>query len=286
MGAKFELCIRPLDLGQTLGCGQTFRWSQRPNGTWSGPLLDNCLVLTMKGGTLHAKAVPGNRDVKNDLRIHLRAQDDVSKIQKVLAEDKVIAKGLRSMRGLRIVKIDEWEALASFVLATYANIPRIVKMINAISREYGREIVDDVFSFPTRAELSEASVHNLAKLGLGYRAKYLHELCRAVDEDELRHLKKLGYEELREELKELPGVGDKVADCVSLFGFGKLEAFPIDVWMERALSRLYGQKGSYAKLREFAASSFGPYAGYAQEYIYLNERAYASAGACRFTSGR
>jgi N-glycosylase/DNA lyase len=240
----------------------------------------------MKRSTLRAEAVPGKADVKNDLREHLRAQDDVSKIQRALGEDKVIARGLRSMRGLRIVKIDEWEALASFVLATYANIPRIIKMIDAISREYGREIVEGVFSFPTRSELSNAKVSDLARLGLGYRAKYLHELCRAVDEDKLRHLKRLGYEELREKLKVLPGVGDKVADCVSLFGFGKLEAFPIDVWMERALSRLYGQKGSYSKLREFAASRFGLYAGYAQEYIYLNERAYASAGACRFTSGR
>jgi N-glycosylase/DNA lyase len=79
---------------------------------------------------------------------------------------------------------------------------------------------------------------------------------------------------------ELPGIGDKVADCASLFGFGRLEAFPIDVWMERALERLYRQKGSHARLRRFASERFGAYAGYAQEYLYYNERVLASNGAC------
>ena len=90
------------------------------------------------------------------------------------------------------------------------------------------------------------------------------------------------YENLRRDLVELPGVGEKVADCVSLFGFGRLESFPIDVWMERALKRLYGQKGSYSKLRHFAADRFGKYAGYAQEYIYHNERMRGRTGACMF----
>jgi N-glycosylase/DNA lyase len=96
-------------------------------------------------------------------------------------------------------------------------------------------------------------------------------------------MKDLSYIELRKKLMELPGVGEKVADCVSLFGFGKLESFPIDVWMERALARLYGRRGSYLRLREFAQERFGQYAGYAQEYIYHNERTRAHDGACAFT---
>ncbi len=88
---------------------------------------------------------------------------------------------------------------------------------------------------------------------------------------------------MRAELKRLPGVGDKVADCVALFGFGKLEAFPIDVWMERALSRLYGQKGTYRRLAGFAHERFGEFAGYAQEYLYYNERAHSRNGSCLFS---
>lgn len=91
---------------------------------------------------------------------------------------------------------------------------------------------------------------------------------------------------LRDGLKSLPGVGDKVADCVSLFGFGRLEAFPIDVWMERALKRLYGQEGTYRRLREFAAERFGEFAGYAQEYMYMNERGLSSGKTCAFSEQR
>lgn len=99
----------------------------------------------------------------------------------------------------------------------------------------------------------------------------------------MESMRSMDYDELRVALKELPGVGDKVADCVALFGFGKLEAFPIDVWIERALARLYRRRGTYRSLLEFARDRFGPYAGYAQEYLYYNERAHAPGGACLFS---
>ena len=190
---------------------------------------------------------------------------------------------MRGMRGLRIVKMDEWECLVSFMLATYANIPRISKMIETLSTRFGERIADDTSAFPNIARLRKASDQELRRCGLGYRAEYVRAVCEELEEADLARMRRLGSEQLRRELKSLPGVGDKVADCVSLFGFGRLEAFPIDVWMERALGRLYGQKGSYERLRRFAAERFGPYAGYAQEYLYLNERRYASSGACAFS---
>jgi N-glycosylase/DNA lyase len=104
-----------------------------------------------------------------------------------------------------------------------------------------------------------------------------------MDDRRIRSMKRMRYEGLRADLLELPGVGNKVADCVSLFGFGRLEAFPIDVWIERAMERLYGVTGSYDRLRHFAAERFGPYAGYAQEYIYHNERIHSRSGDCLFT---
>ena len=111
-------------------------------------------------------------------------------------------------------------------------------------------------------------------------------MCQRLADDDVDRLKGLPYSELRAEIKRLPGVGDKVADCVALFGFGKLEAFPIDVWMERALRRLYGQSGSYRKLAAFAHERFGEHAGYAQEYLYYNERAHAPNGSCLFSEDR
>lgn len=281
---RFELDISPLDLDLTLGCGQTFRWSCLADGSWAGVLGNQFVKIKRKGSTIEGDATPGGSDVESLVANFLRAKDDISRIQLELGKDPIIALGMRKMRGLRIVKLDEWECLISYILATYANIPRIMKMVDSVASEYGRKIAPGVHAFPERRLLAKASVGELAKLGLGYRAKYVHLACREIDEPALAEMMETPYESLRTGLIELPGVGEKVADCVSLFGFGRLESFPIDVWIQRALLRLYGVKGSYPKLRHFAIRKFGCFAGYAQEYLFHNERTMASKGACAFSN--
>jgi len=280
---KFKLEIAPLNLDQTLGCGQTFRWRRLGDGLWEGPLGDQLVRMAQRGSILEVEARPGGKHARRLVQEHLRASDDVPEIQRKLAKDNVLAPGITHVKGLRIVKMDEWECLVSFVLATYANIPRIAKMIETLSSRYGEEIMNGIKAFPTHDRLSEVSRTEMARLGLGYRAGYIHSLCKTIDGESVSRLRKLNFSSLREELKELPGVGDKVADCVSLFGFGRLEAFPIDVHIERALARLYHKKGPYSKLRTFATERFGEYAGYAQEYLFYNERLRAPGGACLFS---
>ncbi|OGS42507.1 MAG: hypothetical protein A3K67_07460 [Euryarchaeota archaeon RBG_16_62_10] len=280
---RAEIDLSPLDLDLTLGCGQTFRWRRRADGSWSGPLGKDIITLKGSGRKLLVDGKGDGSHLAAAVRTYLRAGDDVGAIQRALGKDPVLSPGIHGLRGLRIVKMDEWECLVSYVLATYANIPRIARMIDALSRRYGTPIDGDTYSFPAPKAVRRATVAELRRCGLGYRAKYVRAVGQAVNEDRIRELRRRRYPELREELKSLPGVGDKVADCVCLFGFGRLEAFPIDVWMERALARLYGQTGSYAKLRTFAASRFGRHAGYAQEYMYHNERTRARGGACAFS---
>ena len=281
----YEIRIQHLDLAQTLGCGQTFRWKPLVDGSWKGPLGDQLITLSRSTQGLRIEAVPGGRRAVDLVTAHIRAADDIPAIQRMLSKDPVIAKGAPEVRGLRIVKIDEWECLVSFMLATYANIPRISKMIETLADRYGEEIAEGVHTFPSIERMNSVSERELANCGLGYRAKYVHEVSRVVDPDSLSMSKKLNYTDLRERLKGLPGVGDKVADCVCLFGFGRLESFPIDVWIERALARLYHKRGTYKMLREFASQRFGQYAGYAQEYLYYNERAHAPDGSCVFSQG-
>jgi len=280
---RFELQVSPVDLDLTLGCGQTFRWRLNPDGSWSGILGDQLIRLKQNRSRITGETTPGGRHVRESVLELLRAQDDIKRIQRTLRRDPVLALGMKQMKGLRIVKLDEWECLISYVLATYANIPRIMKMVDALAVTYGSRIAREAYSFPDRDQLSKATPKELTRLGLGYRANYITGLCDLVDEQRLHSLSKTSYEGLRKELIELPGVGEKVADCVSLFGFGKLESFPIDIWMERALARLYGQKGPYKALRAFAARRFGEYAGYAQEYLYHNERMRARKQECVFS---
>lgn len=277
---RFQLDITPLDLDQTLGCGQTFRWRRAPDGAWRGPLGKNVYTIVRSGAAHTVESVSGGAEAKKRLTWYLRGADDVRAIQRTLGKDPVLKAGIGRMKGLRIVKIDEWECLASYILATYANIPRITKMIDTLCLRYGEPIDDEFHSFPGIETMREVPEKELRDCGLGYRAKLLSGTCRLITEDDLRAMVRAPSEELRSRLISLPGVGDKVADCVSLFGFGRLDSFPIDVWIERALGRLYGIEGSYRTLREFAARRFGPFAGYAQEYLYYNERVLARAGAC------
>jgi len=281
----YETTIAPLDLDLTLSCGQTFRW-RKVGSSWKGVLGRNAITLLAHGRALEVQSEPADRDVVAAVRTHLRAEDDIALIQKRLSGDPVLARGMRDVRGLRIVKTDEWECLVSFVLATYANIPRITKMVEALCTSFGEDIGADAHAFPDIRRLRQASESDLAGCGLGYRARYVHELSGSLTAGEIARMKRMSFDELRGELMGLPGVGDKVADCVALFGFGKLESFPIDVWMARALERLYGVRGTYRTLRAFAHARFGEYAGYAQEYLYLNERLRGSTGACMFSGER
>lgn len=278
-----KLRIRHLDLGQTLGCGQTFRWEELGPNAWRGPIGDSLVTLRMEGEWLRAESIPDVPDLRRRVFEYLRVGDDTERIMRELSRDPVMARGVESVSGLRLVKMDEWECLASYILATFTNIERISRMIRRLSSRYGEPITRDVRTFPSVDRLAEAPVRELRALGLGYRAEYLAETCEAMDEGRLEKMRRMSDDELREELLTLRGVGDKVADCVSLFGFGRLRAFPIDVWMKRALQRLYGEAGSYRHLREFAAERFGPHAGYAQEYLFYNERALSGAGGCVFT---
>jgi len=284
MTTAANIRLEPLNLEQTLGCGQTFRWRQLRDGSWQGPLKDQLVTLRSDGPHLQIVSSPGTPDIGRVVSELLRAEDDIRAIQSSLSRrDHILAKGMKGLSGLRIVKMDEWECLLSFTLATYANIPRIARMIDTLALSYGSRIQGGAYSFPTLTRLRKASVGDLRRCGLGYRAGYVHEIGERLTADELERMKELSYAELRKELIALPGIGEKVADCVSLFGFGRLEAFPIDVWMERALKRLYKVQGTYKRLSAFAHEKFGPYAGYAQEYMYYNERMRARGAACLFS---
>lgn len=280
---RFSLRIEPIDLDATLGCGQAFRWTRGHDGSWEGVIGRDVFQLKKSDDGVIVGSLLGGPRSREAASRYLRASDDVVAIQRSLSDDEVLSRGMDRVRGLRLVRMDEWECLISYALATYANIPRIRSMIDSISHEFGERIAGETYAFPSIARLRVASERDLARCGLGYRAGYVRRICESVDTDELRRMKRMRYPDLRDRLKDLPGVGDKVADCVSLFGFGKLEAFPVDVWIRRALWRLYGVKGSYSRLSEFAIESFGEFAGYAQEYLFFNERTLASADGCVFS---
>jgi len=278
----------PFSLNYTLCCGQAFRWSKLGEW-WYGIAGERVFRIRQVGDEVEFENI-GPNFVKKYFGLH----DDLPKILRRIAKDKHIETAVMKLAGLRILRQDPWECLISYICATYKNIAAIKQMLSNLSRKFGNKVNFDGYefcTFPTPEGLANATLKELATCGLGYRAKYVSETAKMVSEESFNfeHLKKIPYTKAKEELLIFPGVGLKVADCVLLFSLGKLEAFPVDVWIKRVILKHYASHFSsefirkissqksltnfeYERLSLFGRRYFGEYAGYAQEYLYHYER--------------
>ncbi len=269
---KFILPVSDLNLEHTLECGQAFRWEDL-GGCYAGVIGNVIVKVSLNGAGLVVEAsAPVD---KGRIARYFGLNEDLDSIYKQIGKDPYIKTAIKRFRGLRILNQDRWECLASFILSSYTNIPRIKKMIAGLSGRFGRRLVFDGierYSFPGADRIARADLRTLRSLGLGFRAEYLKDTARMVSEKaiDLDVIGELNYEQAKKALVRFKGVGEKVADCVLLFSFGKYEAFPVDVWIKRGIERLYlgGRQVSPGEAAEFARSRFGQYAGYAQEYLY------------------
>ncbi len=277
----------PFNLNVTLYCGQAFRWDKRGRW-WYGIVKESPFKIRQICDELEFE------DASTDLvKDYFGLYDDLPKILSQISKDNHIKGAINAFRGLRILHQDPWECLISYVCATYKSIPAIEQMLSILSKKFGAKINFDgydFYTFPTPERLAKATLKELAKCGLGYRAKYVSETAKMVYEGfELESMKELSYEKAKKELLNFPGVGLKVADCVLLFSLEKFEAFPVDVWIKRVILKYYAQhfpneltakilskksitSSEYEKLSSFGRKYFGKYAGYAQEYLYHYER--------------
>lgn len=291
----------PLSVDYTLGSGQTFRWKKKGDA-WYGVVRGQVLKVSQEGEALKCSGSSQAVD-SGFVRDYFRLDEALDPVLESITKDDQIRAAVERFYGLRIVRQEKWECLASFLLATNANIPRIQQMVSSVSMKFGDRVEfegGEFFSFPGPGRLAESKVSELRTLGLGYRAPFLKHVAVAVTAGgfDLEAVAKLSYEEARDSLltrllgeKTLLGVGPKVADCFLLYSCGMAEAFPIDVWVARALAgrypRLIGAelrrrmaRGEAAKIsrRDYYETSaaarkhFGPNAGYAQIYMYMHAR--------------
>jgi len=286
---KFQLkpsC--PLNLDVTLCCGQVFRWNKQGE-CWYGVVGENVFKICQIGNDLEFE----NVDV-GFVKSYFGLYDDLFMVLSQISKDKHITRAIEAFNGLRILRQDPWECLISYICATYKNISAIKQMLSNLSKKFGNKVNfngHDFYTFPTPERLAKAATNKLTEWGLGYRAKYVSRTAKIVYENgfEFERLRKMPYEKAKEELLNFPGVGLKVADCVLLFSLGKLEAFPVDVWIKRVILKYYAShfpeefiseildkksltNSEYGKLSLFGRKYFGEYAGYAQEYLYHYER--------------
>jgi N-glycosylase/DNA lyase len=289
----------PFDVGYTLDCGQAFRWSHQA-GSWYGVTSAGVLRVRQEGFTLFCSSSSEALDARF-AHSYFRLDDDFEAILSSIPKDPTMTDAFEKFRGLRLVRQDVWECLLSFVIATNANIPRIKGMISNLCERFGERVSFDGIDyhlFPTPERLARSTVAELTACGLGYRAKFVRDIAWTVDSGSvnLEELRLQGYPRAREillervlEKKTFLGIGRKVADCVLLFSCDKDEAFPIDVWIARALAGYYPHlfsedvmarlsskvsgrssltEKAYDSISEAARGYFGPYAGYAQQYLF------------------
>jgi N-glycosylase/DNA lyase len=291
----------PFSLDYTLDSGQVFRWRREGEG-WSGVVSGGALRVRQEGDLLKCSSSTDRLD-SNFISSYFRLDENLEHILSTITKDEVVTGAVQRFYGLRLIRQERWECLASFVLATNSNIPRIQKMVSAVCTKYGRRVEHDgvvSYAFPSPGDLAEAAVADLRSCGLGYRAPFLKKVAKSVADGEVDFAKvdSLPYEESRKLLmselfgeKVLLGVGPKVADCVLLYSFDKDEAFPIDVWIARVISRSYPRLlsspirarlrrdtkaklsfGDYIRMSASVRNHFGRYAGYAQQYLFMAAR--------------
>lgn len=272
--------VNDFDLEQIFDCGQCFRWDRNEDGSYSGIAFGMPARIKWHEDEKKLEIYnSGEKEFNEVWKNYFDLDRDYGEIKKYLAEhDEVIRSAIAYGQGIRILNQDKWETLLSFIISQNNNIPRIKKCINSLAETLGRPAGEyegkKYFNLPSPEVLASASVDDLAPCRLGYRAKYLIETAKAVRNEGIESLYALGDDsvtaaEASEALRKYCGVGPKVANCISLFSMGKIDSFPIDVWVKKVMNRLYGiDESDVRMMASLAEEKFGKYGGIAQQYLF------------------
>jgi N-glycosylase/DNA lyase len=296
----------------SINSGQMFLW-EKYNNSWYGAYGDYILKLSNLASTSY---ITDNRldikkseenieflsfpEVKSWERHIFRLDDDIEKIFSSFSHDALVSESISKYPGLRLMRQEPYQCMISFVCASNTNILMIRRMLKNLSRKYGSKVIVDgreFFTFPCADRLNKATDPELRMCGLGYRSKSVKAVTEAIVNGniDVKHLLSMNYDDAKQELLKVYGIGNKVADCILLFSLEKLNAFPIDVWIARVLYRHYSwlfskyeKKGRQRKRTELPDAKitfnkyrilsknlrnyFGEYCGYAQQYLFYNMR--------------
>lgn len=257
------------DLGKIFDCGQAFRFDE-DNGYFVGVAFGK--LLKLKQPSLDKITIIGitKQEFESVFLKYFALDTDYNKIDEDIVcrmnNDQTIIKAIEYGKGIRLLRQDKWEALCSFIISQNNNIPRIKKIIANMSKQFGKHIEGEYYSFPTPEALYEAGVDKIFELKTGFRAKYIYDAAEkvATGKINLDLVDTMTTQEATEYLMQIKGVGLKVASCALLFGFDKKDAFPVDVWVKRVLEKYYPNG--------LDISSLGDNAGMIQQYLFYYER--------------
>ena len=263
---KNKLFLAPaaqLDLVKTFECGQCFRWEQDESSVYKGVAHGKARSIWRDGEGIFCDAPESDLSI---WRNYLDLETDYDCPAAVFTEPEYLKTCAEYGKGIRILRQEPWEALCSFIISQCNNIPRIKQIIGTLCRLYGEKLDDDIYSFPDARTIAALSESELAPLRCGYRAPYILSAARAVCEGSLDFdaLAAMPADDAFTELKRLQGVGSKVASCFMLYGLHRMDSFPIDTWMKKALDRHFP--------KDYDPAVLGSFAGLAQQYIFFYAR--------------
>lgn len=269
--------VKNFELSHIFDCGQCFRWNRRPNGNYIGVAFGKVIEVEKKENDVIIYNISED-EFKNTWCEYFDLNRDYGKIKEQLSKDPLLKKSIDFGYGIRLLKQEKLEMLISFIISANNRIPMIKRAIENISKKWGEKITykDEVFySFPTIEKLSAASEEEFEECSTGFRAKYLKDTIDKVcsGEFDLNYVASLNDDECHKELQKLMGVGPKVADCIMLFSMEKYSAFPVDVWVKKAMMKFYvAPDVSLKKIRDFGRDEFGNLSGFAQQYLFYYAR--------------
>lgn len=241
-------------------CGQCFRWVQGEDGSFSGVAYGRFLRVAQMDNTLVFYNTPIN-DFNEIWVEYFDLNGDYDSMKAQFCSDETLNMATKQVGGIRILKQEPWEAICSFIISQNNNIPRIKGIIDRLCKEFGQPLENEEYTFPTADRIAQCSLEDLAPLRAGFRAKYILDAAQKISSKEVS-IDTLWQEDTavaQKELMKIKGIGPKVADCALLFGFYKLDAFPIDVWIKKVLKTYYP---------DGFPNDYKQYAGVAQQYLF------------------
>ena len=266
-----------INVEDSINSGQVFLWKK--NGEyWDGVNGQDVLRINKNG------EITSYHNLEIDF---FRKKDNLDLILKSISKDKTVQKAVKKYQGLRILKQDPFQCLISFIISSNSNIQKIKSSLEKMSKKFGTKIEfqnNEFFLFPKPKNLAKASISEITECGVGYRARFIKDAAKMVFLNKINfdYLEKCDYQDAKNNICLVPGIGSKVADCILLFSLNKLEAFPLDRWMIRILEKYYAEKfhlktktiteKQYTILHEKIVNYFGPYAGYSQQFLFKMER--------------
>lgn len=280
--------IDRFSVSKIFDCGQCFRFNLVENSIheveYSGVAFGRFVSFAQDGDTLYIYNAT-EEDYENIWKHYLSLDNDYSAIENDIVSrcaNKSLLNAIEFSKGIRILNQDKWEAVCSFIISQNNNIPRIKKIIEALSKRCGKKIelpfvaeshlsrFNEYYSFPTPEAILELGVEGLTELRTGFRAKYIYDAAQKITDGtiDLNSIDSLTTEEAIKYLCAIKGIGPKVASCALLFAFEKYDAFPIDVWIKKVISKYFDCEDP----DRFDSKSLGLYAGIAQQFLFYYER--------------